>query len=606
MNEPASTKDAQAFKSAFINDSFVNVIERVNEIKNKSMKESATKIPLDLVIDEQRIEKQITSAIKKAVAKAKNIDYGKIDLKLAVNTAGLKQNINDSLGKIDPSNITDVSNALKNMTRAYSVISKTDIKGDGFKGFANGLKGMVEASSGFDVNTFDAMANSVKILSTDMSGIDVKSSGVASLANGIARLLNASKKFNPSMLDVVSISVQKLCNELKYAGEGTEATANFTRSLSTLISRINKFDASSNNFASITDELRNLYSTIANIPISDNVARTTEGLGELAKVCGKTSASVQDLCQNFASNNSTVKGFADLFSDTGATVRGLYQDFATVHPSVRILSELFKKTGGSFKTFFSICKKVGSGLKALGTELGKLDALFRKFFGTEVNLAISGFKRLSKEIAGVKDKVPSIDTLHLSLKNLLTTMIGFRGITGVFNWAKEALTLGGDITEIDHIIESVFGENMTGYIEEWSRNAIKNFGIAQGAAKQYAGTLNAMFKASNITSDKSSVMAIKMVELAGDLSAFYNIDTADAYQKIQAGLAGMVRPLRSLGLDLSVASLKEYALAQGITKSYTEMTQAEKVMLRYQYLLDHTQTQQGDFARTSGKLKTAA
>jgi hypothetical protein len=36
------------------------------------------------------------------------------------------------------------------------------------------------------------------------------------------------------------------------------------------------------------------------------------------------------------------------------------------------------------------------------------------------------------------------------------------------------------------------------------------------------------------------------------------------------------------------------------------MTQAEKVMLRYQYLLEVTQTQQGDFARTSGKLKTAA
>lgn len=297
LDKEVSKSETNTFKSAFVNDKYTDIINRVNEIKNQSLKESASKIPLDLVIDESRIEKQITSAIKKAVAKAKNIDYGKIDLKLAVNTAGLKQNINDSLGKIDPSKMTDVSNALKNMTRAYSVISKTDIKGDGFKGFANGLKGMVEASSGFDVNTFDAMANSVKILSTDMSGIDVKSSGVASLASGIARLLNASKKFNPSMLDVVSKSVQKLCSELKDAGEGTEATANFTRSLSTLISRINKFDASSNNFSSITDELRNLYSTIANIPISDNVARTTEGLGELAKVCGKTSASVQDLCQ---------------------------------------------------------------------------------------------------------------------------------------------------------------------------------------------------------------------------------------------------------------------------------------------------------------------
>jgi len=51
-----------------------------------------------------------------------------------------------------------------------------------------------------------------------------------------------------------------------------------------------------------------------------------------------------------------------------------------------------------------------------------------------------------------------------------------------------------------------------------------------------------------------------------------------------------------LGIDLSVATLKEYALAQGIDKSWTSMTQAEKVMLRYRYLMDQTGAQQGDFA----------
>ena len=54
-----------------------------------------------------------------------------------------------------------------------------------------------------------------------------------------------------------------------------------------------------------------------------------------------------------------------------------------------------------------------------------------------------------------------------------------------------------------------------------------------------------------------------------------------------------------LGIDLSVATLKEYALAQGIDKSWTSMTQAEKVMLRYRYLMDATKQQQNDFARTS-------
>lgn len=574
LDKEVSKSETNTFKSAFVNDKYTDIINRVNEIKNQSLKESASKIPLDLVIDESRIEKQITSAIKNAVAKAKEVDYGKINLNLAVNTSGLRQDINDSLGKIDPSKMTDVSNALKNMTRAYSVIAKTDIKSSGFTGFANGLKRMIDASNGFDANSFDAMANSTKTLANDVAGINVKTGGVATLVNGISRLIKVSQTFNSSTFDAVSQAVRKLCDNLRDVGEGTEATANFARSLGSLINSINKFDANSNNFAGITSELTSLFSSLANMPISDNLARTTEGLGNLAIAGNRAGSSLSGLSDSLYSSNIEVK----------------------------VVEGLLKTVGESFKTFWKLTKKVVSGLKSLAVEIGKLGKALGKFLGAEVNLAVSGLKKLGKEVSGLKEKVPSVDTLHLSLKNLLATVIGFRGITGVFNWAKEALTLGGDITEIDHIIESVFGENMTGYIEEWSRNAIKNFGIAQGAAKQYAGTLNAMFKASNITSDKSSVMAIKMVELAGDLSAFYNIDTADAYQKIQAGLAGMVRPLRSLGLDLSVASLKEYALAQGITKSYTEMTQAEKVMLRYQYLLDHTTMQQGDFQKTSMSL----
>ena len=61
-----------------------------------------------------------------------------------------------------------------------------------------------------------------------------------------------------------------------------------------------------------------------------------------------------------------------------------------------------------------------------------------------------------------------------------------------------------------------------------------------------------------------------------------------------------------LGIDLSVASLQQYALNQGITKSVSAMTQAEKVMLRYNYLLEVTGQQQGDFKQTADKLKSVA
>lgn len=46
--------------------------------------------------------------------------------------------------------------------------------------------------------------------------------------------------------------------------------------------------------------------------------------------------------------------------------------------------------------------------------------------------------------------------------------------------------------------------------------------------------------------------------------------------------------------------MEAYALSQGIDKSWQSMTQAEQAMLRYNYMMDATAQQQGDFARTSG------
>ena len=111
----------------------------------------------------------------------------------------------------------------------------------------------------------------------------------------------------------------------------------------------------------------------------------------------------------------------------------------------------------------------------------------------------------------------------------------------------------------------------------------------------------AMLNSSGVAQDAAAEMSTTLAGLAGDLASFYNIDTDEAFRKIRSGIAGEIEPLRQLGINLSVANLQSYALSQGITASWQSMTQAEQVMLRYNYLMQATSAQQGDFARTSGK-----
>lgn len=529
-----------------VNDSYVKAIDGVNSTIASNMQKSAKTIPLDLKIDPNRFVIQIERAINEAAKK----DYGKINVKLGVDTSNLKQELRNSFEGLQIKDISQVSG---------------------------------------DVDTLRKQLQ-------NLQGVDLKTGGITSFINAFARLSTESKNFDVNSMD-------ELFKQLDKISQINPESVNIFKSISSFLRSTQKLSETVKVFPQLAVEVQSFFDYLSNITISDNVVQTANALAELSKNSRIASSSMNDMASQITKNSREVQIAKNVFNTLGDSIKTFV---SLIKKLGYALSNAINKTlTTSLNVFLSTIKKIGTGLKTLSSEITKLNSKFIKFAGAGLSNAIFGIKNLWKELRGAKENVNSVNSLQFSFKNLLTTIIGFRGITGVFNWAKEALTLGGDITEIDHIIESVFGENMTGYIEDWADNAIKQFGIAKGAAKQYAGTLNAMFKASNISSDNSSVMAVKMVELAGDLSAFYNIDTADAYQKIQSGLAGMVRPLRSLGIDLSVATLKEYALAKGITKSWTEMTQAEKVMLRYQYLLDATKTQSGDFARTSGKTTAA-
>ena len=61
---------------------------------------------------------------------------------------------------------------------------------------------------------------------------------------------------------------------------------------------------------------------------------------------------------------------------------------------------------------------------------------------------------------------------------------------------------------------------------------------------------------------------------------------------------GETESLKKLGIVMTEANLKTFALSQGIQKNIKDMTQAEKTQLRYAFIMANTTNAQGDFART--------
>ena len=110
----------------------------------------------------------------------------------------------------------------------------------------------------------------------------------------------------------------------------------------------------------------------------------------------------------------------------------------------------------------------------------------------------------------------------------------------------------------------------------------------------------AMSNSLGVDADIGKTMALNLTGLVGDIASFYNITTEQANTAISAIYTGETESIKKLGIILTEANLNAYAVSQGLKKTYNQMTQAEKVMLRYNYVMMASANIQGDFARTSG------
>jgi len=220
-------------------------------------------------------------------------------------------------------------------------------------------------------------------------------------------------------------------------------------------------------------------------------------------------------------------------------------------------------------------------------------------FGYDGSVRIKADLNHSDFDRGIAHMTKSVNNFGGTLKKVAGIIGTVFGVATLVNFGKEAVKLASDIQEVQNVIDVTFGSGAA-KIEEFARSASGAFGLSELAAKQYAGTMGAMLKSSGLATDQAREMSVALAGLAGDIASFYNLDTDTAFEKIRAGISGETEPLKQLGINMSVANLEAYALSKGITKSYNAMSQAEQVVLRYNYLLSTTADAQGDFARTSG------
>ena len=181
-------------------------------------------------------------------------------------------------------------------------------------------------------------------------------------------------------------------------------------------------------------------------------------------------------------------------------------------------------------------------------------------------------------------KISTTRTLASVFQNMANTMA---------DWFKES----NDYIETVNLFNVTMGEGAD-KAREYAESVSNLMGIDIAEWMQNQGVFKNLIAGFGVGTEYANEMSQQLTQLSYDMASFFNTDVETAFDKLSSAMSGQVKGLREFGIDTTVATLQEYALSRGIDASVRSMTQAEKSLLRYNYIMEQSTHIQGDMART--------
>ena len=222
-----------------------------------------------------------------------------------------------------------------------------------------------------------------------------------------------------------------------------------------------------------------------------------------------------------------------------------------------------------------------ANLAGAGSRVGSATSAMNQGF----NLFSGSSKKVKTSSKGIASAIGRVYATYWML---------FRAM-GMF---RKAMDISSDLTEVQNVVDVTFG-NMKKTMEDFAKVSLSQYGMSALTAKDIASRYQAMGVAMGFSQKKMSGMSIELTKLAADMASFYNVEQKDVAKSLEAVFTGQTMPLRKYGIDLTQATLKQWALNNGLNANIKSMNAAEKTWLRYQYVMANSQQVMGDFARTS-------
>lgn len=400
------------------------------------------------------------------------------------------------------------------------------------------------------------------------------------------------------------------------AQQATRAIGNLQAKLQGLGDTLNSLNgASISNFASGMSQLATSLRSVSSIDTRtfSKIATNMEKLGNLDTARLVSSASA------LKSMATELSGFANI-SKQSAEITQLTASISKLgSKSAGYAADNIRNLGSALKevmTTLSNAPRVSNNIIQMTNALANLSQQGSKV-GSASRSLVTGFSNTSKSIkrtrSGFSGLASTIGKFYATYW-LVMRAVGKLG---------SAVDLASQLTEVQNVVDTTFGD-MASKVDDFTKTSIQDFGMSELTVKQISSRFQALGTSVGITSqqvangtavankalmsqnntlykttDSMADMSLNLTKLAGDMASFYDVDQADVAKSLQSIFTGTIAPLRRYGLDLTQATLSEWAMKNGLDANIKSMTQAEKVLLRYNYVMANTQAAQQDFSKTA-------
>lgn len=206
-------------------------------------------------------------------------------------------------------------------------------------------------------------------------------------------------------------------------------------------------------------------------------------------------------------------------------------------------------------------------------------------------------KSTTKDLGKIESTVTG--PLSSAFSKLGVVIAAAFSVKAIVNFSNECLKLGSDLQEVQNVVETAF-KTMSGAVDEFASTSIERVGMSETTYKEYIGTMGLMAQSFGFTEKQALSMSKSLTDLVGDVSSLRNISFQESYDKIKAVFTGETEALKGLGVVMTQNALDQFALQKGLGKTTSQMTEQEKVALRYQFVMSQLGYAQGDFLKTQG------